>query len=207
MPAVGPFSLLKESHMNHIGKIAFDWVYWHMLLPGYLPMVPLLPSQMNFVGKDLTTAPEIRRSKALKVKDIMTTGVLTVQTGTPLSKAAGYMAEHNVSSLPVVDVDNKLIGIITESDFLAALNISEDSAMTEMFNMIIRRKRPAKTRGTSVDGLMTRNPITIKEDDTVNHAIQVMDKNKIKRLVITDGKHHVHGIISRPDLMSLYMAR
>ncbi|MCU7959737.1 MAG: CBS domain-containing protein [gamma proteobacterium symbiont of Bathyaustriella thionipta] len=207
MPAVGPFSLLKESHMNHIGKIAFDWVYWHMLLPGYLPMVPLLPSQMNFVGKDLTTAPEIRRSKALKVKDIMTTGVLTVQTGTSLSKAAAYMAEHNVSSLPVVDVDNRLIGIITESDFLAALNINEDSAVTEMFDMIIRRKRPAKTRGTSVDGLMTRNPITIKEDDTVNRAIQIMEKNRIKRLVITDAEHHVHGIISRPDLMSLYMAR
>jgi sulfide:quinone oxidoreductase len=207
MPAVGPFSLLKETYMNHIGKIAFDWVYWHMLLPGYLPMVPLLPSQMNFVGKDLTTAPEIRRSRALKVKDIMTTGVLTVQTGTPLTKAAAYMAEHNVSSLPVVDVDNKLIGIITESDFLAALNIHEDSAMTEMFDMIIRRKRPAKTRGTSVDGLMTRDPITIKEDDTVSRAIQVMDKNKIKRLVITDTEHHVQGIVSRPDLMSLYTAR
>ncbi|HFD80421.1 MAG TPA: CBS domain-containing protein [Gammaproteobacteria bacterium] len=207
MPAVGPFSLLKETHMNHIGKMAFDWVYWHMLLPGYLPMVPLLPSQMNFVGKDLTTAPEIRRSRALKVKDVMTSGVLTIQTGTPLAKAAAYMAEHNVSSLPVVDVDNKLIGIITESDFLAALNIDEDSAMTEMFDMIIRRKRPKKTRGTTVDGLMTRNPITIKEDDTVSRAIHVMDRNRIKRLVITDPEHHVRGIISRPDLMSLYTAR
>ena len=207
MPAVGPFSLLKETHMNHIGKIAFDWVYWHMLLPGYLPMVPLLPSQMNFVGKDLTTAPEIRRSHAVKVKDVMTTGVFTVQTGTPLSKAAALMAENNVSSLPVVDVDNKLIGIITESDFLSALNINEDSAMTEMFNMIIRRKRPKKTRGTTVDGLMTRKPITIKADDTISRAIQVMDKNKIKRLVITDAEHHVQGIVSRPDMMSLYTAR
>ena len=207
MPAVGPFSLLKETHMNHVGKIAFDWVYWHMLLPGYLPMVPLLPSQMNFVGKDLTTAPEIRRSHAVKVKDVMTTGVFTVQTGTPLSKAAALMAKNNVSSLPVVDVDNKLIGIITESDFLSALNINEDSAMTEMFDMIIRRKRPKKTRGTTVDGLMTRNPITVKADDTISRAIQIMDKNKIKRLVITDTDHHLQGIVSRQDMMSLYTAR
>lgn len=207
MAVVGPLSLLKETHMNHVGKLAFDWVYWHMLLPGYLPMVPLLPSQMNFVGKDLTTAPEIRRSHALKVKDIMTSGVLTIQTGTSLAKAAAYMAEHNISSLPVVDVDNRLIGIITESDFLAALNINEDSAMTEMFDMIIRRKRPRKTRGTSVDGLMTRSPITIKEDDSVSRAIQVMEKNRIKRLVITDPEHRVRGIISRPDLMGLYTAK
>jgi predicted transcriptional regulator len=54
---------------------------------------------------------------------------------------------------------------------------------------------------------MTRDPVTIKEDDTVSRAIQVMDKNKIKRLIIVDAEHHVQGIISRPDLMSLYTAR
>ena len=33
MPVVGPIELLKESHMNHMGKIMFDWIYWNMLLP------------------------------------------------------------------------------------------------------------------------------------------------------------------------------
>jgi len=47
-PYVGPMSLLKETHANHLGKLAFQWVYWNLLLPGRpLP----LPSAMSMVGK------------------------------------------------------------------------------------------------------------------------------------------------------------
>ena len=53
LPLAGPFSLLEESHLNHLGKLAFKWVYWNMLLPGHLPNVPLLPAHMSFMGKDL----------------------------------------------------------------------------------------------------------------------------------------------------------
>ncbi len=52
-PGIGPFSLLKESYLNHMGKMTFDWVYWNMLLPGYLGNMPLLTAHMNLVGKDL----------------------------------------------------------------------------------------------------------------------------------------------------------
>lgn len=204
LPAVGPFSLLKESYLNHMGKIAFDWIYWNMLLTGILPMVPLLPSQMNFIGKDLSTHPKVQRSKELKVGDVMSTDVITVRTGTPVVKAAHTMVEHNISSVPIVDVDNKLIGIVTESDFLNALNISEEGAIVELFDMVIRRNRPRRTAGTVVDGFMTKDPITIGEEDSLRQAIALMDNNKIKRLVITDDENHVKGIISRPDLMHLF---
>jgi sulfide:quinone oxidoreductase len=47
-PAVGPFSLLKESHLNHLGKLAFEQIYWQVLLPGHeLP----LPTLMSMAGK------------------------------------------------------------------------------------------------------------------------------------------------------------
>lgn len=206
-PVIGPFDLLKETHINHMGKIAFDWIYWNMLLPGYMPMVPLLPSQMNFVGKDMSTHPKIQRSQAIKIKDIMTTDVTTVKEGTSLIQAAGIMAEKNVSSLPVVDVDGRLSGIITEADFLAAMNIQEDSVITQMLNTVIRRGRPRKTRSTMVESLMTKNPITIKENEPLQTAIQMMDKNKIKRLIIADRENKVKGIISRPDLVRLLSGR
>jgi len=207
LPVVGPFELLKESYMNHMGKIMFDWIYWNMLLPGYLPMVPLLPSQMNFVGKDMSTHPKIQQSQKVKVGGIMTRDVVTVPEGTALNAAADLMVQHNVSSLPVVNHHHKLCGILTEADFLAALNIKEDSAITNMFNVIIRRKRPSKTRGTTVEGLMTARPITVKEDDTLQVAINLMDKNRIKRLVVTDEEDYVTGIVSRPDLVRLFTGR
>lgn len=202
-PVVGPFDLLKETYINHMGKIAFDWIYWNMLLPGYMPMVPMLPSQMNFVGKDMSTHPKIQRSQAIKIKDIMTTDVATVSEGTSLKEAASIMAEKNVSSLPVLDVNGKLSGVITEADFLAAMNIEEDSVIRQMFNTVIRRSRPRKTRTTMVEGLMTKKPITIKEDEPLQSAIQLMDKNKIKRLIIADNEDRVTGIVSRPDLVRL----
>ncbi len=51
MPIVGPMSLLKESYMNHLGKLAFKHVYWHMLLPAR--PIPMVTSQMSTLGKDL----------------------------------------------------------------------------------------------------------------------------------------------------------
>lgn len=206
LPVLGPFSLLKETHINHMGKMAFDWVYWNLLLPGRLPEVPLLPSQMNFVGKDLSTIPRVQHLKGMQVRDVMTTGVVTVQQGTPLFKAAAVMAEHGISSLPVVDMDNRLIGIVTEADFLSALNLEEDSAVMELFDMVIRRKRPGKEMGSVVDGLMTRDPITVREDESIRKAIRMMDHNGIKRLVITDDDQRVKGIVSRPDLVRLLSA-
>jgi sulfide:quinone oxidoreductase len=56
VPVVGPMSLLKETRANHLGKLAFRWIYWNILLPGRpLP----LPALMSMAGKDttLTTAP------------------------------------------------------------------------------------------------------------------------------------------------------
>jgi sulfide:quinone oxidoreductase len=52
MPRLGPLPLLKESRLNHLGKLAFEWVYWNMLLPGR--EMPLVHSQMSLEGKDLS---------------------------------------------------------------------------------------------------------------------------------------------------------
>ncbi len=201
---VGPFSLLEESYVNHMGKIAFKWVYWNMLLPGYLPSVPLLPSHMNFVGKDLTKAPEIRRARAMLIDDVMTKNVITVKQGTSLHEAARLMADHKVSSLPVVDVDNRLIGVVTEADFLAAMNVSGDSTIQQLFDIVVRRSRVRKPMGTIVDDIMTRNPVTVSEKDTLQRAIGLMNRNGIKRLVVSGANHEVTGIVSRADLIRLF---
>lgn len=59
---VGPFSLLKESRLNHWGKMAFKQVYWNLLLSGHLPGDPLLPSNMSFRGKDVSSlAPDLAK--------------------------------------------------------------------------------------------------------------------------------------------------
>jgi sulfide:quinone oxidoreductase len=206
LPYAGPFSLLEESHLNHLGKLAFKWVYWNMLLPGQLPNVPLLPSHMSFMGKDLNTAPQIRVARAMHVSDVMTSDVVTVRQGSALPAAAELMVAKKVSGLPVLDAENRLVGILTSADFMSAMNL-DAGIISGALETLVRKRRVRKGMGTIVDDIMTREPITIRADDTLEHAIRRMDKNKIKRLVVTDSQHQVRGIVSRSDVVKLFAAK
>ena len=55
-PGVGPLSLLKENHMNHLGKLAFRWIYWNMLIKG--KHIPFVTSAMSESGKNLEEEKE-----------------------------------------------------------------------------------------------------------------------------------------------------
>jgi sulfide:quinone oxidoreductase len=203
MAHVGPFSLLKESYMNHVGKLAFQWVYWNLLLKGKLPNVPLLPSHMNFVGKDLETTPHARHAREMKVRDVMTREVVSVHAGSALTAAATLMVQKKVSGVPVLDVHDKLVGVLTEADFLSAMNL-EQSAVTDTLETVVRKRRARKGMGTIVDDIMTKAPITIREDDSLRTAVTRMDTNRIKRLIVADDEGRVQGVVSRGDLLRLY---
>ena len=68
----------------------------------------------------------------------------------------------------------------------------------------MRKRRARKGMGTIVDDIMTRSPITVAETATLAEAVALMDRNKVKRLVVTDGEQHVRGIVSRHDLLKLF---
>ena len=206
LPLLGPFSLLEESHFNHMGKLAFKWVYWNMLLPGHLPNVPLLPAHMSFLGKDLATTPQVRVARAMHVRDVMSKDVVTVHAGTSLPAAAELMVAKKVSGLPVLDVEDRVVGILTGADFMSAMNI-EGAGIANPLETLVRKRRARKGMGTIVDDIMTRDPITIRAEDTLEHAVQRMDRNKVKRLVVTDNERHVRGIVSRSDMVKLFAAK
>ena len=193
LPGVGPMTLLGESRLNHWGKLAFRWVYWNMLLPGRLADVPLLTAKMSFLGKELARAPQVRRAHAAKVGQLMSKEVVTIGSGRPLGEAAELLTRHKVSGLPVVDVDGRLVGLISEADFVSALDVRHP----------VRRK----PMGTVVDDLMTDHPVTIAEDDTLETAIERMETKRVKRLVVVDGDARVRGIIARRDVLKMYTAK
>lgn len=203
MPYMGPFSLLKETYMNHVGKMAFEWIYWNMLLPGRLGHVPMLPSHMNFLGKDLNTTPQIRHAKELHVRDVMSKDVHSVRAGAAIAEAVNLMNKHHVSGVPVVSAEGRLAGIVTEGDVVSAMDIG-GSAVGGALDVLLRKRRVHKPMGTIVDDIMTGDPITIKEGDTLQTAVQMMDRNSIKRLVVTDSERHVRGIVSRADVIKLF---
>jgi CBS domain-containing protein len=97
--------------------------------------------------------------------------------------------------------ENGLVGILTSADFMSAMNL-DAGIISGALETLVR-----KGMGTVVDDIMTREPITIRADGTLEHAIRRMDKNKIKRLVVTDGQHQVRGIVSRSDAVKLFAAK
>ena len=93
----------------------------------------------------------------------------------------------------MVDVDGRLVGLISEADFVSALDVRHP----------VRRK----PMGTVVDDLMTDHPVTIAEDDTLETAIERMENKRVKRLVVVDGEARVRGIIARRDVLKMYTAK
>lgn len=82
-----------------------------------------------------------------------------------------------------------------------------DSAIKDLFDIIIGRKRAKKKTGTKVDSLMTPQPITVREDDSLQRAIALMSRKKIKRLIVTDTESNVRDVVSRPDLITVFLRK
>ena len=114
----------------------------------------------------------------MKVKDVMTTRVITVKADQTRQQAARLLAQHRISGLPVVDDDNVLVGVVTEHDIIAQ----------------------GEEGGKTVGDIMTRGVISIAPDTDLEEVSHILVNERIKRLPVLDqGK--VIGIVSRADLV------
>jgi CBS domain-containing protein len=84
--------------------------------------LPVIDEHHRVIGivsdRDVLRAIHGRRKKPARVRDIMTRRVYRVRPETPAYQAAAMMTQHKIGSLPVVGVDGRLVGLLTETDFL-----------------------------------------------------------------------------------------
>lgn len=135
---------------------------------------------------------------------IMTRPVITVAPETTIVEAANTMLQKHVSGLPVVNAAGKLVGIISEGDFLRRSEIGTQRRRGQFLRFILGSGREAndfvREHGRRVAEIMTPEPLTITEDTTLEEIVELMEKNNVKRLpVIRDNK--VVGIVSRANLL------
>jgi CBS domain-containing protein len=140
----------------------------------------------------------------MQVKDIMTRNVIAVGPDESIMKAARIMLQNRISGLPVIDKDGELIGIVTEGDFLRRGELGTQRRRPKWLEFIVGPGRLAEeyvqASGRKVDEIMTTDPVTVKEDDSLEKVVEVMERRHVKRLpVVKDG--HVVGIVSRANLM------
>ena len=140
----------------------------------------------------------------MRAHQIMTRPVITVTPETKIVDAANTMLQKHVSGLPVVDATGKLVGIVSEGDFIRRSEIGTQRKRGRFLKFILGPGKAAadfvQEHGRKIAEIMTPEPLTISEDATLEHIVELMEKNHVKRLPVTRGDTIV-GIVSRSNLL------
>jgi len=136
------------------------------------------------------------------VKDVMTTHVVAVRMNATYKEMAARLRELRVSAFPVLDDDNKVVGVVSEADLLTkeALEYSVPGLM----GRILHGRERAKAAAVTAAELMTKPAVTIGPREPVSHAARLMYSRKVKRLPVVDDDGRLVGIVSRADLLSVF---
>ena len=134
------------------------------------------------------------------VKDVMTTAVMVVRRGATFKEMAVALRRHRVSALPVVDADGKVIGVVSEADMLAKEALIDPGVI----DGLVHHKEVHKAGGLTAGDLMTHPAVTVRPEDSVEHAARLMYNLRIKRLPVVDAGGGLVGVISRTDLLAVY---
>lgn len=136
------------------------------------------------------------------VKDVMSTHVVAVRENASFKDMAARLREQRVSAFPVLDRDNKVVGIVSEADLLAKEAL--EGELPRAFRGAVHHREQAKAAGLTAADLMTKPPVTIGPDEPVTRAASLMYSRRVKRLPVTDEDGKLIGIVSRSDVLSVY---
>ena len=138
----------------------------------------------------------------LTVNDVMTTTVVAVRQSASYKEMAALLRKYRVSAFPILDDDQRVIGIVSEADLLAkeALNADRGGAITAMQH----HKELKKADGVTAGDLMTSNVVTARAGDNVEQAARLMYHLQVKRLPVVDAGGYLVGIVSRSDLLTVF---
>lgn len=139
-----------------------------------------------------------------RVQDVMTTDVVTVDTGARFKDIAQRIADSGITALPVVDATGHVAGIVTETDLLRKIEFSEDEAIQPLFERRGRRVARSKADAVRVTDLMTAPAVTISPDAKIITAARLMSRKGLRRLIVVDEFGTLVGIVSRGDLLRVF---
>jgi CBS-domain-containing membrane protein len=149
---------------------------------------------------------ELRKRRwARRVSDVMTTTVMTVDRITPYQEIDRLLTRHRIGGVPVLKMGREVVGVVSETDLLAAED--ERRRQARMADSIGRRwhlRQHPHVRLTA-GALMTSPAITIRPDATIPAAARVMNTDHISRLPVVDEDGKLVGIVSRRDLLSVFL--
>jgi CBS domain-containing protein len=137
-------------------------------------------------------------------REIMSREVITVGVDASIVDAVNIMLAHHVSCLPVVDSTGKLVGILSEGDFIRRAEIGTQRKRGRWLTILAGADRVAldfaRAHGRTVGQIMTLDPVTIAEDMPLEQIVAIMEARNLKRLPVLRGADIV-GMVTRSDFL------
>ena len=150
-----------------------------------------------------------------KAADIMTHAVVSVKPDQTLEEAVQLLSKNNISGLPVVDSENKVVGIMSETDIVkyssslhvvSLINSSRwISPHTDVSQLTSIKKGFEKLSETRVEAVMSKKVVCVKKNTSGEEIARLMKKSKVNRLPVEDENGKLVGIITRGNLVN-YLA-
>jgi CBS domain-containing protein len=148
----------------------------------------------------------------MQIKDLMTKNVLSVKPTDTVNAVADVLAEHHFTGVPVVDDDGKLLGTISERDFIASdsklylptyIKILQDTD----FISGDKKRLPAEARAiieATAEDIMNRSVITADPEMTLEQLAELFAAKRVNPIPVVDKDFNLLGIVSRSDLIKLF---
>ncbi|WP_225101712.1 CBS domain-containing protein [Streptomyces sp. CoH27] len=144
-----------------------------------------------------------------KVGAVMTDDVVTARYGTPFKEVVRLLRQHRISGLPVIDEDDKIIGVISETDLMRrqARPPEPGGHLAAWVRGLSRdaRQSAARSRARTAGGLMSAPAVTVPAEAALSEAARLMTRHGIERLPVVDEEDRLVGIVTRRDLLQVFL--
>jgi CBS domain-containing membrane protein len=175
-------------------------------IPGYLDITP---GDFKEIYRLAFQHALDRLSRDVTAAEIMTTDVVAVTPDTPVSEVAAAMGRRGVSGVPVVDAEHKVVGVISEQDFLSRLGLKEPrNFMSLVANCLMTTGCVTLPRESALArDLMNSPAMTVAPDTPVRDIAALLTQKGINRVAVTDPAGRLLGLVSRGDIVKATMGR
>jgi len=169
-------------------------------IPGYLDITP---GDFKSLYRSAYTHAIERLARTIRARDVMTEKVIHVQPDTSAAEVAQTMADHGISGVPVVDRKKRVVGVISEKDFLSSLGSQDKTSFMEVIAHCLSNRDclAISIREQNADLIMTSPAITVQRDVSVSAISGIFTENRINRVPVIDGKGKLLGIVARADIV------
>lgn len=124
---------------------------------------------------------------------------------TPFKLLVRLIEENRISAVPIVDQQGMPVGIVSESDLLLKERRVELESSHDLLHVQKRRHERAKAAGMVASDLMTSPAMTIAASASLSEAARLMQEKNVRRLVVVDLRGRIAGIVSRSDLLQVFL--